>query len=57
MKKFQGTVATALMYCTARYWLDKNNEQLRQVWGWFAIVAIAMLIITGIVSRYSHAKD
>jgi hypothetical protein len=56
MRKFQSILVAALAYSVARYWMDKDPG-LRQVWGWFAIAAGAALILTGLVSYWTSARN
>ncbi len=55
MKRFQGLVSTALAYSAAHHWMDKD-PQMRQVWGWFALSAIALLVVTGLISHWNNAR-
>ncbi len=51
MRKFQGLLGTALTFSTVRSFIEKDAE-MRQVWGWFAVVFLVALGITVLVSRW-----
>jgi hypothetical protein len=50
MKKIQATCGTALAYCFAHRFMDKD-PQMRDVWGWFALGIGAMMILIAIPYR------
>lgn len=56
MKKFQGLLGTALTYSIARKFMDKD-PQMREGWGWFAVVFAVGLAITALISRWKDARS
>ncbi len=55
VRTIQGLAAIVLAYSAAHGWMDKDAG-MREVWGWFAGVAVATLIVAGLTSRYLKGR-